>query len=67
MTIGIGAGIFEHPEKGEHPLQVDLAGQWLVLEQREHRKLNPADPVGDMKSNGNIWTLSIQLTGRFPW
>ena len=68
MALGMGVGLFENPVSGEeHPLQVDISSQLVLLEETETLKENPADPIGDLKASGDIWTLMMHVKGRFPW
>ena len=68
VTAGVGVGLFANPHQGEeHPLQLDISTQMLLLEPTQTQKDSPADPIGDMEVSGEVWTLMIQAKGRFPW
>jgi long-chain fatty acid transport protein len=44
---------------------LDWALQWIALESRDHRKENPADPLGDIRSTGFVVSSTLTATMRF--
>ncbi len=67
VTTGVGVGLFSNPKGGKRPVQLDVTGQTLILPSRKHIKSNPADQVGDIQSQGEIWTLCVNARFLFPW
>jgi hypothetical protein len=61
--IGAGAGFrFDVPYAFDNPLQLDVAWQGQVLEQRETEKARGDDPVGNLSAGGLVHVVQMALT-----
>jgi long-subunit fatty acid transport protein len=66
-TVAIGAGVDKLGLGGIilKPISFDLALAATLLPGREHDKLIAADPIGDYRSAGVVWSGSIMSRWRF--
>lgn len=66
-TIGYGLGVTIHEWNPwvAAPVSIDFAGQTILIANREYRKSNPADLVGDYDAGGELFTLAGTVRWRF--
>ena len=66
-TIGYGVGITFRDWNPwvTAPVSVDLAGQIILLSEREYRKSDPTDIVGDYSADGELYTFTGTVRWRF--
>lgn len=65
LTMGLGVSLTRLMGALERPLDVDVHFAYLHMQRREHRKLDPADPVGDYVSDGHLLSMGITMKLRF--
>ena len=66
-TIGYGLGVTLtgwNPWVSA-PLSIDLAGQAVLLTERQYHKDSPADVIGDFRSDGELFTFGSTIRWRF--
>lgn len=65
LSGGMGVQLDKISEILLHPIAIDLSAAWTTLRGRNHRKSSPTDPVGDYRSDGNIFQVQSTLRVRF--
>jgi len=66
VTAGLGVSLARIMGALERPLDLDVSFAYLHMQKRAHRKLDPADPVGDFVSHGHLLSVGITMKLRFP-
>ncbi len=65
--VGAGVGYAFADPLGIHasPLTIDLAAQWTHLADREHRKRDARDAMGDFAASGDLFVFSLTVRHDF--
>lgn len=61
LSSGVGVMVSDPLEFFSQPILIDASAQMLVLMDRQARKEDGNDPVGDWKAGGQIFDLSISI------
>ena len=64
-ALGLGLTFRPWPTVLLQPLSLDASFALTSLASRTHTKISPVDPVGDYKSDGNIWQFGMTTKVRF--
>lgn len=59
VSVGIGFHVHALEDVLRAPPRIDVAGQALVLADRTTRKTDPADPIGNYRSGGDVLGIGI--------
>ena len=59
--LGLSIGLKDLGEALARPLWLDLGASFIVMPERRHEKLDPADPTGDYISSGTFFGLAASL------
>jgi long-subunit fatty acid transport protein len=63
--LGLGLTFRPWPTVLLQPLSLDASFALTSLTSRTHKKISPVDPVGDYKSDGNVWQFGMTTKVRF--
>ena len=64
-SVGWGISFIDPWEILYRPASIDFHFQYFHYERREHKKIDPTDPVGDIRSSGSRFGLGVTLCVRF--
>jgi long-chain fatty acid transport protein len=65
LSAGLGIALTRLIGALDRPFELDLHFAYLHMQRRAHRKLDPADPVGDYVSDGFLLSMGITMRLRF--